>query len=96
MVRLPLTVADIERGQRLGTLLRRARAERTLFETALTAGISPDTLRKIETGRVPTPAFATIAAIGSALGLSLDTLWEQISESDDSDLPRASGGPCAG
>ncbi len=41
-----------------------------MTEVAATAGISPETLRKIETGRVPTPAFFTIAALATALGIS--------------------------
>jgi len=78
MVRLPLTPADVERGQRLGALLREARGERSMLDVALDAGVSPETLRKIETGRVATPAFPTIAAISAVLGLSLDTVWAQI------------------
>jgi len=80
MVRLPLTPADLERGQRLGALLRQARGERSMLEVAVDAGVSPETLRKIETGRVATPAFPTIAAIAAVLGLSLDTVWAQISQ----------------
>lgn len=79
MVRLPLTPADVERGQRLGALLRRARGDRSMLQTALDAGVSPETLRKIETGRVATPAFPTIAAIAGVLGLSLDEVWAEIS-----------------
>ena len=79
MVRLPLTPAELERGQRLGALLRRARGERSMLQTALDAGVSPETLRKIETGRVATPAFPTIAAIADVLGLSLDAVWAEIS-----------------
>ncbi len=41
---------------------------------AASAGISAETLRKIETGRAPTPAFFTVAALAGALGLSLDEL----------------------
>ncbi|WP_053382612.1 helix-turn-helix domain-containing protein [Leucobacter celer] len=78
MVRLPLTPAEIARGQRLGALLRRARGERSMLETALGAGISPETLRKIESGRIATPAFSTIAAIAAVLGLSLDAVWAEI------------------
>lgn len=80
MVRLPLTPDEIERGQRLGALLRRARGQRAMLDVALDAGVSPETLRKIETGRVPTPAFPTIAAIAAVLGLSLDAVWVEISE----------------
>ena len=78
MVRLPLTPAEVERGQRLGALLRRARGERSMLDTALDAGVSPETLRKIESGRVATPAFPTIAAIADVLGLSLDEVWAEI------------------
>ena len=82
MVRLPLTPADVERGRRLGALLRRARGERPMLETALEAGVSPETLRKIESGRVATPAFPTIAAIAGVLGLSLDAVWAEIHRPD--------------
>ncbi|MBO8198482.1 helix-turn-helix transcriptional regulator [Streptomyces smyrnaeus] len=79
MVRLPLTPAEVERGQRLGALLRRARGERSMLDVALDARVSPETLRKIESGRVATPAFPTIAAIADVLGLSLDAVWAEIS-----------------
>lgn len=79
MVRLPLTPGEVERGQRLGALLRRARGERTMLDIALQAHVSPETLRKIESGRVATPAFPTVAAIAAVLGLSLDAVWEEIS-----------------
>ncbi|TDW87262.1 MULTISPECIES: helix-turn-helix domain-containing protein [Kribbella] len=82
MVRLPLTPAEVERGERLGTLLRRARGERSMLQTALDAGVSPETLRKIESGRVATPAFPTIAAIADVLGLSLDTLWSEVNQTE--------------
>ena len=78
MVRLPLTPAEIDRGERLGTLLRQARAGRPMLDVALDAGVSPETLRKIEAGRVPTPAFPTIAAIADVLGLSLDRVWAEM------------------
>ena len=82
MVRLPLSPAEVARGQRLGALLRQARGERSMLITALDAGVSPETLRKIESGRVATPAFPTIAAIADVLGLSLDALWSEINRSE--------------
>jgi transcriptional regulator with XRE-family HTH domain len=82
MVRLPLTPAEVERGQRLGALLRRARGSSSMLSVALAAGVSPETLRKIESGRVATPAFPTIAAIADVLGLSLDVLWAEVNRSD--------------
>ena len=68
MVRVPLTPADRERGERLGRLLREARADRSLIEVATAAGISAETLRKIETGRIPTPAFFTVSRTGRDAG----------------------------
>lgn len=84
MVRLPLTAADVERGQRLGAVLRRARGDRSMLDTALAAGVSPETLRKIESGRVATPAFPTVAAIAGVLGVSLDVVWAEIARADAS------------
>ena len=75
MVRNPLTPEERERGERLGRLLREARGGRSMVEVASAAGISPETLRKIETGRAPTPAFFTVAALAKVLGLSLDELF---------------------
>ncbi|MDT7658747.1 MAG: hypothetical protein QOF38_3462, partial [Pseudonocardiales bacterium] len=72
MVRPPLTPEDRARGARLGALLREARGARTMTEVAIASGVSVDALRKIESGRVPTPALFTVAALAAALGLSLD------------------------
>ncbi|MGX1541659.1 helix-turn-helix domain-containing protein [Streptomyces adustus] len=74
MVRTPLTPEERERGERLGRLLREARGDRSMTSVAASAGISAETLRKIETGRAPTPAFFTVAALARALGLSMDEL----------------------
>lgn len=88
MVRLPLSPADIDRGRRLGALLRDARGERPMLQVALEAGISPETLRKIETGRIATPAFPTIAALAAVLGLSLDRVWSDVTAGDRADAGR--------
>ncbi len=74
MVRTPLTPEERERGERLGRLLREARGGRSMADIATHAGISAETLRKIETGRAPTPAFFTVAALARVLGLSMDEL----------------------
>jgi transcriptional regulator with XRE-family HTH domain len=58
-----------------------------MLHTALAAGVSPETLRKIESGRVATPAFPTIAAIAEVLGLSLDAVWAEINR------PESAAGP---
>lgn len=87
MVRLPLTPAEVARGKRLGALLREARGARSMLDVALDAGVSPETLRKIESGRVATPAFSTIAAIASVLGLSLDAVWTEVTRTDVAEEP---------
>ncbi|MEU6664890.1 helix-turn-helix transcriptional regulator [Streptomyces sp. NPDC046727] len=74
MVRTPLTPEERERGERLGQLLREARGSRSMADIAAEAGVSAETLRKIETGRAPTPAFFTVAALARVLGLSMDEL----------------------
>jgi transcriptional regulator with XRE-family HTH domain len=45
-----------------------------MVEVAAACGVSVDTLRKIETGRIPTPALFTVAAVAATLDLSLDAL----------------------
>lgn len=74
MVRHPLAPEQIEAGRRLGAALRRARAGRNPGEVALAVGISPETLRKIETGRLPTPAFGTVVRLSEVLGVPLSEL----------------------
>lgn len=69
MVRVPLTPDQVDAGRRLGALLRQARAGRDPNEIARAAGISPETLRKIEVGRIPSPSFGTVVAICDATGL---------------------------
>lgn len=95
MVRLPLTPEEVERGRRIGALLRRARGERSMLQTALAADVSPETLRKIESGRVATPAFPTIAAIADVLGLSLDSVWAEVNTPVDGQEPAAKGSQLA-
>jgi transcriptional regulator with XRE-family HTH domain len=69
-----LSTWDRERGRQLGRLLREARGDRSMVEVAAACGVSVDTLRKIETGRIPTPALFTVAAVAATLDLSLDAL----------------------
>jgi transcriptional regulator with XRE-family HTH domain len=83
MVRTPLTGLERERGQRLGLLLRQARGDRSMVEVAAAAGLSVETLRKIESGRVPTPAFFTVTALAAALGISLDGLATRCADDPD-------------
>ena len=74
MVRPPLSPEERARGQRLGMLLRAARGSRSMTEVAAASGVPVETLRKIETGRIATPAFFTVAALAVALGLSLEDI----------------------
>jgi len=78
MVRLPLSPEEVQRGRRLGSDLRLARGQASMEAVARAAGISVETLRKVETGRIPTPAFFTVAALARVLGLSLDQLASTI------------------
>ena len=71
MVRVPLSPKQVEAGQRLGALIREARAGRAPEAIARHAGISPETLRKIEVGRIPSPSFGTVIGLCNALGLPL-------------------------
>ena len=79
MVRTPLTADERERGISLGRALQRARGGRSAAEVALRAGISLDTLRKIERGAIATPAFFTVAALARVLDLDLARLADSAS-----------------
>jgi hypothetical protein len=57
---------DCEMLNRLGTDLDE------LTEVAAASGVPVETLRKIETGRIATPAFFTVAALAASVGLSLE------------------------
>jgi transcriptional regulator with XRE-family HTH domain len=80
MVRPPLTRLEHARGQRLGMLLREARGPRSMAEIAAASGVPAETLRKIETGRIATPAFFTVAALAAALDLSLEQIARTCTE----------------
>jgi transcriptional regulator with XRE-family HTH domain len=78
MVRNPLTADERHRGLVLGRVLQRARDGRSAAVVAMSAGISLDTLRKIERGAIATPAFFTVAALARALDLDLTALAEAV------------------
>lgn len=80
MVRPPLTPAERDRGRRLGALLRAARGDRSPADVATASGVSQEALRKIETGRVPTPAFFTVAALARSLDVPLDRLLADLDQ----------------
>src|SRR5215831_1121743 len=81
MVRPPLSPAERARGERLGAILRQARGPRSMSELAAESGVPVETLRKIETGRIATPAFFTVVALAAALGVDLDRLAARSAES---------------
>ena len=83
MVRPPLSHYERARGERLGTLLREARGTRSMAEIAAVSGVPAETLRKIETGRIATPAFFTVAALAAALGLSLEDVVRQCARPEE-------------
>ena len=89
MVRPPLSNYEHARGERLGTLLREARGARSMAEIAAVSGVPAETLRKIETGRIATPAFFTVAALAAALGLSLEDVVRQCAEPGEALTARA-------
>ena len=68
---------------RLGRILaeRREGSERSAAEIARASNVSLDAVRSLENGRVPTPSFLTIARLAGVLGISLDDLHEQASQS---------------
>ena len=76
------------RGERLGMLLRQARGHRPMAEVAAASGVPAETLRKIETGRIATPAFFTVAALAAALGLSLEQIARHCAAADGPDPAR--------
>ena len=61
-------------------LLREARGPRSMAEIAAVSGVPAETLRKIETGRIATPAFFTVAALAGALGLPLEKIVQACTE----------------
>lgn len=83
MVRAPLTEGERDRGRALGQLLRAARAPRSAAEIAQEAGISIDTLRKIERGAIPSPAFFTVAALARVLEIDLSVLAKDLLADED-------------
>jgi transcriptional regulator with XRE-family HTH domain len=91
MVRQALTAEERARGERLGTVLREARGTRSMVEVAVAAGLSAETLRKVECGRAPTPSLFTVAAVSQVLGLSLDDVVKSASRTSSDVLPNGNG-----
>jgi hypothetical protein len=57
-----------------------------MTEIAAQSGVPVETLRKIETGRIATPAFFTVVALAGSVGLPLEDIVAL-------SAPEQSGGP---
>ncbi|WP_173154272.1 helix-turn-helix domain-containing protein [Phytohabitans suffuscus] len=81
MARRKIQDEDREHGRRLGRLIadRRERRQLSAPDLARDSSIAVDTVRSLESGRVPTPAFLTVARLADVLDLSLDELHMQAS-----------------
>ena len=75
-MRKALSVKEVQRGRQLGLALKEQRGSRSSTEISTRAGVSVDTLRKLEQGRIPTPGFFVIASLADVLGTTLETLNE--------------------
>ena len=62
-----------------------------MAEIAAVSGVPAETLRKIETGRIATPAFFTVAALAAALGLSLEDVVRQCAAEPEEALAARAG-----
>lgn len=80
MPRTPLSPEERACGGQLAELLhdRRQRVGLSSEALARTAGISVETLRRIERGLVPSPGFFTVASVARVLQLSLDELAKSV------------------
>jgi transcriptional regulator with XRE-family HTH domain len=83
MTRRSTSVEDREHGRQLGVLIAAERREqgRSAPDLARESSVAIDTVRSLETGRVATPGFLTIARLASSLGLSLDELHTRAQDS---------------
>jgi transcriptional regulator with XRE-family HTH domain len=83
MARKATSVEDREHGRQLGVLIAAQRQEqgRSAPDLARESSVAIDTVRSLESGRVGTPGFLTIARLAGALGLSLDELHTRAEQS---------------
>lgn len=72
-------------GRRVGETLaiERRRSGRSAEAVARIANVSTDAVRSLETGRVATPTFLTVARIAGVLNVSLDELHREASRDGD-------------
>lgn len=53
-----------------------------MTEIAAASGVPVETLRKIETGRIATPAFFTVAALAASVGIPLEDVAAHCADPD--------------
>ena len=56
-----------------------------MVDVATASGVPVETLRKIETGRIATPAFFTVATLAATLGLDLADLTAEVAATGQDD-----------
>ncbi|SHT89637.1 helix-turn-helix domain-containing protein [Mycobacteroides abscessus subsp. abscessus] len=75
MVRKYRSPEETALGRSLGQELQRQRHGRTAEAIAQSAGVSLDTLRRVERGAVASPGFFLVGQIAQVLDVSLDDLF---------------------
>lgn len=86
-----MTMAQRDQGRALGRMLASARGDRSAAEVARLAGVSLDTLRKIERGVICGPSFFTVAALARVLGLDLTAVASELAVPVE--MPETVGAP---
>lgn len=81
MSRRAVSQAERQHGAQLGRVIaeERDRHRWSAADLARQSGVSVDAIRSLESGRVPTPSFLTVARLSESLGLSLNELQAKIS-----------------
>lgn len=62
----------------LGQILKKARGDRSLYEVAKAADISPGNLQRLERDAVAHPSWHIVGRIFVALGLDPGETWRQV------------------
>ncbi|MBN9239936.1 MAG: hypothetical protein BGO97_09530 [Micrococcales bacterium 70-64] len=85
MSRKPATVAELAFGKAVGASLaeRRTSLGMSGADLARQSGVSLDSIRSIETGRVSNPGLYTVALIAHAVGITLDQLVTPVDKRAD-------------
>ncbi|WP_158375168.1 helix-turn-helix domain-containing protein [Cellulosimicrobium cellulans] len=78
MPRPALTEEERANGRALGSVLRALRGSASAAQIAASAGVSLDTLRKLEQGAVAAPGFFLVVRLAGALGTTPNYLVAQV------------------